>query len=322
MGRDRAAAPVGRPQARWLCEEASGVDGAEFLEVLDTPATERTVHHLDAMVARVRGGEPLQYVLGHWAFRRLDLMVDRRVLIPRPETEQLVELALDAAPRRRDAARRCVDLGTGSGAIGLSLVAELPLDGTTVWLTDASSDALDVARANAAGLGRRSVNVRFAEGSWFDALPDRPARRVATSWWRTRRTSPTTMRRSSRSVHEWEPHQALYAGADGLDAVRQIAADAPDWLAPGGVAGARDRSRPGRPRVSRCWSTSGLVDVRVLADLAGRDRFADGARPALAVSRSGRRPDRAVSPRRGRARGRRRPRRGRPRTAPGGARCW
>src|SRR5687767_13895827 len=79
-----------RQVARWLCETASGEDGTDFLLILDEPATERTVHALDAMVARVRAGEPLQYVLGRWGFRRLDLMVDRRVLIPRPETEQVV----------------------------------------------------------------------------------------------------------------------------------------------------------------------------------------------------------------------------------------
>src|SRR5829696_5143403 len=84
----------GRPVARWMCEEASGAEGDEFADVLDQPATERMVHHLDSMVARVRNGEPVQYVLGHWPFRHLDLMVDRRVLIPRPETEQLVDLAL------------------------------------------------------------------------------------------------------------------------------------------------------------------------------------------------------------------------------------
>ena len=85
--------------ARWLCETASGADGSEFDDILDEPATERTVHTLDAMVARVRAGEPLQYVLGRWGFRHLDLMVDRRVLIPRPETEQVVEVALRIVAR-------------------------------------------------------------------------------------------------------------------------------------------------------------------------------------------------------------------------------
>ena len=94
---DETSLVTGRPQARWLCEEASGAFGPEFLEVVAQPATERCVAHLDSMLARVRQGEPLQYVLGHWSFRRLDLLVDQRVLIPRPETELVVEVALGCA---------------------------------------------------------------------------------------------------------------------------------------------------------------------------------------------------------------------------------
>ena len=103
------------------------------------------VAHLDAMVARYRAGEPLQYVLGRWSFRHLDLAVDRRVLIPRPETELVAGVAIELAAAIGPP-RLVADLGTGSGAIGLSLAAELPLDGTTVWITDASEDALAVAR--------------------------------------------------------------------------------------------------------------------------------------------------------------------------------
>src|SRR5438105_5970876 len=120
------------------------------------------------MVARRAAGEPLQYVLGRWAFRTLDLMVDRRVLIPRPETEQVVEVAL--AEARRLHARIAADLGTGSGAIALSLAAELP--GVDVWATDVSADALAVARANLAGIGTfAAARVRIQEGDWFGALP-------------------------------------------------------------------------------------------------------------------------------------------------------
>ena len=85
--------------ARWICETASGADGQEFLECLDDPATQRMVAHLDSMVARHLDGEPLQYVLGHWAFRHLEVMVDPRVLIPRPETELLVDHAIAALAR-------------------------------------------------------------------------------------------------------------------------------------------------------------------------------------------------------------------------------
>ena len=119
-------------------------------------------------VARREAGEPLQYVVGSWGFRRLDLAVDRRALIPRPETEVTAEVAIDAA--RRIAEPIVVDLGTGSGAIGLSVAWECRH--AHVWATDRSSEALEVARANLAGLGRAGARVRLAAGDWFGALPD------------------------------------------------------------------------------------------------------------------------------------------------------
>jgi release factor glutamine methyltransferase len=266
-----------RTMARWICEEASGRDGAEFVSALNERATERTVHHLDAMVARVRAGEPVQYVLGHWAFRHLDLLVDRRVLIPRPETEQLVELALSCA-RRRGSPILAVDLGTGSGAIGLSLAAELPTDGTTVWLTDVSADALDVARANAAGLGLRGANTRFAAGSWFHALPSDLRGRLDLVV-----SNPPYIAESDgeleTSVREWEPGAALFSGDDGLDAVRNIAAEVMEWLAPGGSVMTEIGHRQGAA-VAGLLRLSGLLDVRVEADLSGRDRFVVATAPA------------------------------------------
>src|SRR5690606_38267662 len=137
-------------------------------------ATVRGAIHLDAMLARRERGEPLQYVMGRWGFRSLDLLVDDRVLIPRPETEVLAGLALDEV--RRLGAPIAVDLGTGSGAIALSLAAEQP--GLEVWGTDASEDALAVARANLAGLGRAATRVRLVAGDWFAALPAELAGRI------------------------------------------------------------------------------------------------------------------------------------------------
>lgn len=265
-----------QPMARWICEEAAGLDGPAFLDALGEPATQRMVHQLDSMVGRVRGGEPVQYVLGHWAFRHLDLMVDHRVLIPRPETEQLVELALRRA-RDHGAPIRGADLGTGSGAIGLSLAAELPLDGTTVWLTDASADALEVARANLIGLGPRAANVRFGEGSWFAALPDelRGCFDVVVA-------NPPYIAEGDTeldaSVRDWEPSTALFAGADGLDAVRAIVGDARAWLTPGGSLLLEIGHRQGAD-VARLLRAAGFCDVTIEPDLAGRERFAVASAP-------------------------------------------
>jgi len=264
-----------RARARWLCEVASGsVDGDEFVARLDEAATVRMVSHLDAMTARLRAGEPLQYVLGEWGFRRITLAVDRRVLIPRPETELVAEVALEKASAVGPT-RVVADLGTGSGAIGLSLAHELPLDGTTVWITDSSLDALDVARANISGLGRAGVNVRVAHGSWVDALPDDLSFDVIVS-------NPPYVADDSADleaiVNDWEPHDALFAGPDGLDDIRRIIADAPTRLRSGGWLVLEIGFDQGGA-VAELLSAAGYVDVQVEPDLGGLDRIALGRRP-------------------------------------------
>ena len=265
-----------RPQARWICETACGLDGDEFLAELDEPATERMVAQLDAMVARYRAGEPLAYVMGHWSFRTIELMVDRRVLIPRPETEMVAGRALELA-RGVAGQRRVVDLGTGSGAIGLSLAAELPITGTEVWLTDYSTDAVDVARANAIGLGRAAANVRVVHGSWFDALPVdiRGEIDVVVS-------NPPYIADGdpevAESVLEYEPHTALFAGDDGLDDVRTIARDARDWLRSGGWLVMEIGYQQG-DAVKALFEGFGFVDVAIANDLTGRPRIAEARNP-------------------------------------------
>jgi release factor glutamine methyltransferase len=274
--RDESARLVGRAEARWLCEEASGAFGDEFLACIDAPVTERSIAHLDAMLARVRSGEPLQYVLGHWSFRRLDLLVDRRVLIPRPETEWVAEIAIDIARRalaeRAPAPIVVADLGTGSGAIGLSVAFELPRSSAEVWLTDLSGDALDVARANAAGLGVAGVGVRFGLGAWFAALP--PTLRGALD---LIVSNPPYIAHDdpgvAADVRRWEPHQALFSDDNGLADVRALAEGAASWLAPGGwlviEIGAAQAAA-----TTELLAGAGLGEVEIRRDLSGRDRVA------------------------------------------------
>jgi release factor glutamine methyltransferase len=269
---ETAAAVGDRAQARWLCEVASGsTDGDEFLARLDEPATVRMVSHLDAMLARLRQGEPLQYVLGEWTFRHITLAIDRRVLIPRPETELVAEVALEKASALGPT-RVVADLGTGSGAIGLSLAHELPRAGTTVWITDVSDDALDVARANIAGIGPAGVNVRTASGSWLDALPVDVRCDVIVS------NPPYVAIGSSdleASVGDWEPHRALFAGADGLDDLRRIVPAAPGRLRDGGWIVLEIGADQGAA-VAALLRDAGFVDVEIRPDLAGLDRIALG----------------------------------------------
>jgi release factor glutamine methyltransferase len=262
-----------RQHARWLCEVASGVDDPdEFLAVLGEPATERMVAHLDAMVARRRTGEPLQYVLGEWGFRRLMLAVDERVLIPRPETELVAGAAIELASSF-DPPRTVADLGTGSGAIGLSLAVEVPE--TTVWITDVDPDALDVARANLAGIGTAASRVRVGEGPWFEALPADTTFDLVVS-------NPPYVADGAadvdRSVTDWEPAGALFAGADGLDDIRAIVAGAGDVLRPGGWLVLEIGADQG-PAVTELLRVSGYVDVEIRTDLSGHDRIALARRP-------------------------------------------
>ena len=272
VGRLAAAGVEGADrEARWLVEEASGFEGAELALGLDQAATVGGVRRLDAMVDRRLAGEPLQYVLGHWAFRRLDLLVDRRVLIPRPETEQVAGWAIDELDRVRQAAGggagRVVDLGTGSGAIALAVASERP--GTEVWATDAAPEALAVARANLAGLGRAGTRVVLASGSWFAALPDELAGTVDVVV-----ANPPYVAVGEAlpaAVADWEPTGALVAGPTGLEDLDRIVDAAPRWLAPGGalvVELAPDQAEGVAGRARR----RGFAGVEVRHDLAGRPR--------------------------------------------------
>lgn len=272
---NQTAARIGRPQARWMCEVASGFDRDEFLTSLDLPATERGVAHLDAMLARLAAGEPLQYVLGRWEFRHLDLMVDRRVLIPRPETEMVVEIALRLA-RSLEPPLVCADLGTGSGAIGLSLATELRVGDVVVWMTDRSAEALDVARANAAGIGGAAATVRIAHGDWFDALPAELRGRLALVVSNPPYVAVDDQELEAR-VREWEPAAALFGGLDGLDEIRRLVDQAWQWLRPGGWLVVEIGSTQGQA-VRRLLAAAGFDDVTITADLGGHDRAAVGRR--------------------------------------------
>ena len=279
---EQTAVLAGRTEARWLCEEASGCFGDEFVDVLEVAATGVSAAHLDAMVARLQMGEPLQYVLGHWSFRRLDLLVDRRVLIPRPETELVAEQAIalvrQLAGERAERPLVVADLGTGSGALGLSLALELPSRLVEVWLTDSSAEALDVARANTAGLGMSGGCVRFGLGNWFEALPHHLRGTVALIV-----SNPPYIADNDPAVEavvrEWEPHSALFAGDDGLTAVRAIVTGAADWLSPGGWLALEIGAAQGVV-VRELMTAAGLHDVNIHHDLSGRDRIAVGRRPS------------------------------------------
>jgi release factor glutamine methyltransferase len=259
--------------ARRIVEEASGWDGPDHALHLDDPSTTLTAHAFHAMVDRRVAGEPLQYVLGRWGFRCLDLYVDRRVLIPRPETETVVGAALEEldrlaalSPGRRLVA---VDLGTGSGAIALSLASERAT--VEVWATDRSEAALAVVHANLAGAGGPGRRVRAVAGEWFSALPPelRGAVDIVVS------NPPYVAEREvadlPAEVADWEPMEALVPGPTGLEAIQTIVDAAPEWLARPGTLVVEHAPGQAQPVAAQARANGFEVETRL--DLAGRPRM-------------------------------------------------
>ena len=264
--------------ARRIVEAAAGAAPAEFESVLDEPATQRAAAWFHSMLQRRGAGEPLQYVVGSWSFRTLDLMVDRRVLIPRPETEVVAGFAADEVASRSatpggDRQVIVADLGTGSGAIALSVAAECPA--ARVYATDVSADALAVAGANLAGLGRAAARVTLHEGDWFEALPGALQGSIDVVV-----SNPPyigTGEQLPPVVADWEPAVALWSGPTGREAVEQVVGGASQWLRPGGALIMEVASHRAQESAALV-SAAGLGDVRIERDLAGLERVVIGRR--------------------------------------------
>lgn len=213
-------------------------------------------------------GEPTAYLIGHRGFWTFDLQVTSAVLIPRPETERLVELALERMPA--GATCRVADLGTGSGAIALALASERPH--ARMLATDASADALVLARANAARLGLR--NVEFARGDWCDAL--------GTALFDVIVSNPPYIADGDAHLSQgdlrFEPASALSSGADGLDAIRTIMAQAPAHLAADGWL-LLEHGWNQAAKVRALLESSGYREVGSFRDAAQHERVTLGRRP-------------------------------------------
>ena len=271
---ERSGSESAEIDARRIVEEASGAEPSEFHGVLATPATVRGVASFDRMVARREQGEPLQYVVGRWGFRHLDLMVDKRVLIPRPETEEVAGLAIDEIKARSVERELLVaDLGTGSGAIGLSIASECP--SARVLATDASSEALQVARANLTGIGRAASRVSLHEGSWFEALPS--SVRGSLDVLISNPPYVTDAEALPPVVDRWEPRSALRAGTDGLDDLVVIVDGADDWVVAGGAV-VLEMAPTQTTVIAERFTALGWT-ARVHIDLQGRARAVVARRP-------------------------------------------
>jgi release factor glutamine methyltransferase len=269
-------------EARWMVERVSGYDGVELVMAEHEDATGPALTKLDEMLDRRVAGEPLQYVLGQWPFLGLELFVDRRVLIPRPETEVVAQVALAEAerlglrPGRGEpwggaiADHVVVDLGTGSGALALALATGLA--DAEVWAVDVSEEALAVVRANVAGVGGvAATRVRVAGGSWFDALPDAIRGEVRLIVSNPPYIAEHEVATLPASVIEWEPYRALVSGPSGLEAIETVVAGAAEWLADDAVL-VCELAPHQADEASRLARDAGFADFDVRPDLAGRAR--------------------------------------------------
>ena len=281
--RELAGAGIGpaETEARFIVERASGYDAGEWLEIADAAPAARAEQELREMVRRRVAGEPLQYVLGGWEFRGLDLFVDNRVLIPRPETEYVVEVALEEAERsglrrsRRAVARvepeapaAVADIGTGSGAIALALEAELA--DVEVWASDVSEDALAVARANVAGCAATRVRIAAA-GVWFEPLPERLRGSLRLIVSNPPYVAEHEVAELPREVAAHEPRRALVSGPSGTEAIERLLEGAPQWLAPGASFVCEIAPHQAGTMIEHARAL-GYHEVMVRVDLTGRAR--------------------------------------------------
>lgn len=257
----------GRLDAEHLLAHVLGVKRLQLYLQYDRPLDRAELDRFRPLLRRRAEREPLQYILGHAAFRELELTVDRRVLVPRPETEILVDEVLAWARGHGGGELEAVDLGTGSGAIALSLALEGPF--ARVVATDVSADALAVARDNARSAGLEG-RVEFREGPLFAPLgPDETFDVVVSN-------PPYVAEADAASLEPevgvWEPSLALFGGPDGMAVIRELVAGAGALLREGGLLALEIGAGQAGLVVVAVEETGAYGDVRVRRDLAGRER--------------------------------------------------
>lgn len=256
-------------ELRVLLEHAIGFTRVELITRSDHELTEEQAHAVSDILSRRLAGEPVAYIVGFREFYGLSFTVTSDVLIPRPDTELLVDLALERLPDHG----RLVDLGTGSGAIAVSVAVMRP--DAEVWATDISEKALDVAQKNAVSLLKKGRSVRFSQGNWFDALKSGDRFDLIVS-------NPPYIRSGDEHLQKgdlrFEPLSALTDYADGLSVLDVLIDQAPVWLKKGGwllMEHGYDQSGAVRKKLME----KGYWQVQSWKDLAGIERVSGGQLP-------------------------------------------
>lgn len=252
-----------------ILAHAMGRPRSWLLAHLDAPLTPPQVDSANEAFARLKAGSPLPYILGHWEFFGLDLEITPDVLIPRPETELLVEKAiawLNASPQRRTVA----DVGTGSGAIAVAIAMHVP--DVRILATDISFPALKVAKRNAQKFHVHH-NMDFLQ---CDLLPQHVDPLPTDSHFDlicANLPYIPTQTLHGLPVYGREPTLALDGGADGLDLYRRLLHIAPDWLAPGGMMLLEIESSQGAQALSLAYDAFDEVKLQLHQDMTGSDRL-------------------------------------------------
>ncbi len=257
---DRGSAAL---DAQLLLAETMRMTRGSLVVHPERPVDAHAHARFEALVARRAAGEPLAYLVGRREFWSLDLEVTPDVLVPRPETEHLVERALALLPATH---ARVVDLGTGSGAIALALASERPA--WQVSATDVSAAALEVARRNAA---RHRLPVEFRQGSWYEPLAGERFDLIASNPPYVAADDPAL------AALRHEPRSALTPGPDAFLSLEAIVRGAPAHLTPGGWLLLEHGSSQG-PQVRAALVLAGMRHVRSHPDLAGHERVTEGQR--------------------------------------------
>lgn len=232
----------------------------------DAEPSERELEAMRRGMKRLSAGEPLQYVIGEWDFRKLTLKCDRRALIPRPETEELVTLVIEDMKRRSNPF--VVDVGTGTGAIILSIAMESA--GGIFLGTDISADAIALAGENAARCGL-SGRVRFAVADGLDEFDEPGMFDIIVS--NPPYVESAVCKTLDPRIRNWEPAVALDGGADGLDFYDRYLTDALNLLKPGGAVFFEIGENQGAA-LEKMMRNCGFSDIRIGKDFSGRDRYA------------------------------------------------
>ena len=247
-------------EARLLLAAATGFSEASVLAHTERQLPSDTRQRFLEMAARRAAGEPVAYILGRKEFYGLELTVTPAVLIPRPETELLVDLAIARKPAS------ILDLGTGSGAIALALKRHLPA--ARVVASDASAAALEVAKRNAV---RFALDIEWRHGRWFEPMAGERFEAIISN--------PPYVRAGDPHLAglQFEPRLAIEAGADGLEAIRILAREAPGHLLPGGWL-LLEHGAGQHEAVRELLEAAGLETTHSWPDLAGIPRVSGGKR--------------------------------------------